>query len=321
VAGQPIGLSAMAGSGASKAEASSGSVDDGVDHPDDPAAGASVFVEPMAVPDAGIDVGGEAAELPSIVPGMAARGAAVDAGEHDDDELAATTEMDVVAAGVEVDRQGEAPAAAEARHFAGGGAFAPRDLSSDENDDDGGLPPLLTRGVLALLGLVLIAALGAVVAAIVLPKDDGDKAEAGDGQPASQLSPSTSTTEAPSTTAATTTTVAPTTTAAPTTVPPTAPPTTKPQPTTTATPPPVVDGFDVDIQRRGCDRGASPATFHWQTSGATTVTLGRIGGQAQTVDHDGSFQTCVSDLGESWRLSVSGPGGTVTRDLRAAPYF
>jgi hypothetical protein len=122
------------------------------------------------------------------------------------------------------------------------------------------------------------------------------------------------TTEPPSTTDAPTTTVAATaapTTAAPTTAPPTtAAPTTTTGPTTTRQPAPAITSFEVDDTFGFCsDRDESRVRFSWSTTNATEARLGRQGRSSSNVGTNASDEACV-DRGETWVLSVSGPGGT-----------
>jgi hypothetical protein len=193
-----------------------------------------------------------------------------------------------------------------------------------------------TPRALAVVALAVVAAVGALVAAVVMP-NKGDNAASADGAhqrsasasaAAAASSTTSSTTQATTTT--TSTTVATTTTKAPVTIPPTVatrPPTTRPPTTTTtATPGPVIDSFSFDISpRQGgpgrCNWDKRYVTFRWNTSRATSVTLGVAGQGSGGVGLDGQTSACVSNFGATWRLTATGPGGTVSRDASVPPGF
>ena len=56
------------------------------------------------------------------------------------------------------------------------------------------------------------------------------------------------------------------------------------------------------------------ATLLWETSNATSVTLGIVGETASTVDADGSMLV-EPDVTTAYRLTANGPGGPLTQDL------
>jgi hypothetical protein len=209
------------------------------------------------------------------------------------------------------------------------------DFDGDDDDDyyDDDLSPRRKTVLWALAGAAMVLALlSGVVARVVLDSSETQSAAAEPGagsssqvetsdSSSSSSSGSTSSTSSTSTSStttstSTTSTTAPTTTVPPTTTPTTVPPTTAP-PTTAPPAAPSIDSFSVDVDDRGCGFGASPAHFSWSTTNATSVTLGRSGGGGSGVAADGSSgEICVSDSGETWRLTATGPGGTTTRDVR-----
>jgi hypothetical protein len=204
-------------------------------------------------------------------------------------------------------------------------------VGDDHYDGEDELSPRRKTVLWALAGAAMaLALLSGVVARVVLDSSEtqsaaaepgggssgraetSDSSSSSSGSTSSTSSTSTSTT---TTSTSTTTTTVPTTTVPPTTTPTTLPPTTVP-PTTAPPAAPTIDSFSVDVDDRGCGFGASPAHFSWSTTNANSVTLGQAGGGGSGVAADGSSgEICVSDYGETWRLTATGPGGTVTRDV------
>jgi hypothetical protein len=248
-----------------------------------------------------------------------------------------TLEMEAVGA------DGPAAARRKAAHYAAA-PLAPDEIAPTVADR-------LASSKTVVLGALVVALLLTAGAAALLLPDDSDSGQAAadetdDSGLGSGFSPSTddddggigqassSSTSEPDATTTTDTTSSTTTTTLLGVVDPTPVTTTLPSPsttrpttstsaaptTTTTQPKPVVNSFNAQVEQFGCGRNASPATISWSTTGATSVTLGRVGQGASGVAVDGSVSdVCVDDGGENWRLTASGPGGTTTQDLNINP--
>ena len=166
--------------------------------------------------------------------------------------------------------------------------------------------------LLALAGIILILVVTAIVAEPL-----GDFEEI--GGPADSPTPTTPATSAATTTSTTavpsSSTTAPpaTTTTVTTTVTPPPPPPDPDGSTTTEPPvadPPVIGGFRIVDEATQC-RGGVIHSATWSTTGATSATVGVVGGPPVEVPPTGTTTLCAVP-GSTFELIATGPGGTAS---------